>query len=745
MTSLVPYSNSTELTTARAPQGGTPEPDGLDFAALFEAARRRYGVFLGVFCIVMALTVALTLHQKPMYTATATVMMDPHQIQLVQTTPAQDMSDNVSLTAEAVSTQVQLLQSRSLAETVVNELHLDQDPAYTQVKLGLMGKISEGIAKLFNGGEKLPPPTPERIHKAVVDHVMSQLTPERVALTYVIAINYVDRNPQRASQIANAFAQAYIQQSLQGKGDAARQAGGYLNDRLRELSDQAATDAAAVQQFKVNHNLLSSEGSSLTQQEISNINQQIASARAEAAADQARVDTANAQLQHGSSGDDVGAALGSPVIQSLRAQRAQVSGQLAELSTRYGPRHPDILKAKQQLDDIDVQIRAEIHRVISNLQATAQVSAGRLASLENTAAQSRGVLVNDTRAEAGLTELQQRASASQTLYDNYLARFKEIMAGTGTEQSDARIVGLAEIPETPTSPRIVLDLALGVIVAGFFGVMAGVAAELADRSFASGVEIERRLKTHYIGSVPLLNSVAHRARHSPSDYVIANPFSVFAEAFRNLKVSIVQARGGTGSVVVAVTSALTGEGKTTTSVCLGETSSLQGARTIIVDCDLRRRTLQRFLEASPQTGLVEVINGQAKLDDVIVVDNKTGVHLLPLSQAKLTATDIFGGHAMDDLLEELRKRYDFIILDSAPLLALADARTLASKCDAVILLCRWRRTPEDALKSALRLLQSAGAPLIGVTLTRVDVRKQSAHGYGDSTYYYREARKYYAS
>jgi Mrp family chromosome partitioning ATPase len=128
------------------------------------------------------------------------------------------------------------------------------------------------------------------------------------------------------------------------------------------------------------------------------------------------------------------------------------------------------------------------------------------------------------------------------------------------------------------------------------------------------------------------------------------------------------------------------------------------------------------------------------LEDAIVVDELTGVHYLPLSHSKLTATDIFGSVAMDGLLDQLRSRYDFIILDTAPLLALADARTLAAKCDAVVLLCSWRKTPEDAVKSAIRLLRAAGAPLAGISLTRVDVRKQAAHGYGDSAYYYRESR-----
>lgn len=745
MTSLVPQSPKALLPVGAAGSlVQAAESDGLDLATILEVVRRRYLLFLAVSLLVFGAAVGLTLQQKPKFTATSAVMMDPRQIQVFRTSASPNVSGELSLSTEAVATQVQLIESRGMAERVVDALHLDQDSTLTEPSLGLKARVIGAFQNFFHVAPK-PLLTAEERRQAVIDVVLGRLDAQRVGLTYVIGVKFTDTQRDRAALIANAYANSYIQQSIEGKSDATRQAGGYLNARLRELSDQAAADATAVQQYKVANNLLGAQGATLTEQEISNLNGQIASARAEAAADQARLETARAQLKRGSTGDDVGAALGSPVIQGLRSQRALISGQLAELNSRYGPRYPDVLKAQQQLGDLDVQIRTEISRVISNLQATTQVSTGRLRSLEGTLGQSRGTLAGDTRAEAGLISLQQKAVSSQALYDSYLARFKEVVASTGTEQSDARIVSTAQPPSTPSSPRVILDLALGVIIAAALGVAATMGMEIADRSFANGGDVERRLHAPYLGSIPLLRSVARKSRQAPTEYVAANPFSVFAESFRNIKVSVLQSRIQSGSAVVAVTSPLTGEGKTTTSVCLGETSALQGAKTIVVDCDLRRRTLQRFLESAPKAGLVEVINGQASLDDVIVVDERTGLHFLPLAERKLSANDVFGGEEMDALLTELRNRYDFIILDTAPLLALADARILAAKADAVILLCRWRKTQQDAVKSALRLLQTADAPLAGVALTRVDVRKQTAYGYGDSTNYYREAKEYYAT
>ena len=744
MNSLVPHRSALPASTVSMP-AVQAEPDTLDLSTVLEAARRRWLLFLVVFGLVLGAAFVLTLVQKPKFTASSAVMMDPRQIQIFQSREAANVSGDLSVATEAVATQVQVFTSRGMAERVVDALHLEQDPAYADPPLGLIGKVkAKAGAPLGMWQPKTL--TPQERRQTVVDTVLGRLDAQRLGLTYVIGVKYTDPSAERAAAIANAYADSYIQQSIQGKSDATKQAGGYLNARLKELSDQAAADAAAVEQYRVGHNLLGSTGATLTEQEISGLNGQIAGSRAEAAADQAKVDTARAQLKKGSSGDDVGAALGSPVIQSLRSQRAQVSGQLAELNSRYGPRYPDVIKAQEQLADIDSGIRTEINRVISNLQANAQVSAKRLASLEGTLGQSRGTLASNTKSQAGLIQLQQKAASSQSIYDSYLSRFKEIMTSAGTEQSDARIVSQAEPPPTPSSPKVLLDLALGFIIASMLAMIAAIIAETVDRSFASGQEIERRLNAPFVGSIPLLSSVARKVRKTPTDYVAANPFSVFAEGFRNLKLSVLQARAGGGPTIVAVTSPLTAEGKTTTSVCLGQTSAMQGAKTIVVDCDLRRRSLQRFLPAPPEVGLIEVIRGAVKLEEAVVADEKTGLHFLPLaSTSKLTADDVFGSQEMDELLTKLRSRYDFVILDTAPLLALADARILAAKADAVVLLCRWRKTPQDALRSALRLLHTADAPVAGVALTRVDVRKQTAHGYGDSSYYYRETQAYHTA
>ena len=196
--------------------------------------------------------------------------------------------------------------------------------------------------------------------------------------------------------------------------------------------------------------------------------------------------------------------------------------------------------------------------------------------------------------------------------------------------------------------------------------------------------------------------------------------------------------------VIVVTSSLPGEGKTTTALCLARTMALSGAKTVIVDCDLRRRNVNRLFGIEPEAGLVEVLLGKSRLEDVLIQDEKTGASILPLAKSAFSPRDLLGSPAMDHLLAQLRARFDFVVLDTAPVIPVSDTRIVSPKADVVLFLVQWRRTSRKAVQAALGMLTSVGADVGGVALTLVDMKEQAKYGYGDAGYYYRSYRKYYA-
>jgi polysaccharide biosynthesis transport protein len=710
--------------------------------------RRRMRLFGAVALAVFLATIVLTLQATPKFTATSTVMLDTRKEKVTDT---EAVLSGLPADSSAVDTEVEILKSRQLAERVAKALKLDQDPEFNPSLAKPHGiHIVTHAVKSFLG-QATPttvstnPIVAQEQHEAIVDRVLSHLSVRRDGLTYVISINYESVDPPKAAMIANKFAELYLLEQMEAKFEATQQATQWLNSRLGELRNQVMTDDAAVQQYKIANNLLSASGTSLTEQEISNFNQTLAQAKAQVAEDEARLNTAKQQMARGSTGEDVGEALTSPVIQQLRSQRAEVSARVADLQGRYGERHPEMLKAKRQLSDIDNQIHAEIQRIISNLDAKAQVSRQRAAALAGSLGGAKGTLEANNRATVRLNELERTAEASRTLYESYLNRFKETSTQQGIEQSDARIVSKAKIPTAQSSPNVGRNLMLGLILALGAGAAGVLLAETLDAGLATAEDVERRLDTAYLGAVPLLASVAEDSNLSPIDHVMAKPLSSFSEAFRNLRASILYSRLGEPVRVVAITSALPGEGKTTTSICLGRVAALQGSKVIVVDCDLRRRTVNRLLKAEPTVGLLEVLSGEATLQQAIAVDNETGCHFLPLAKSAFTPRDVFGTAAMDRLLADLRARYDLVILDTAPVLPVADTRVLAPKADSVVFLARWRKTPQHAIEAAFRLFAGTGAHIGGVALTQMDMKQQAKYGYGDPGYYYAEYKKYYVS
>jgi succinoglycan biosynthesis transport protein ExoP len=713
------------------------------WAALF---RRHLRLFIAIAALVFVAAAIFTLSATPLYTATSSVMLDVRKNQVVNNDA---VLSGLPAETSVVDTEVEVLRSRHLAERVVEQQKLEQDPEFNGAlrKPSGLGAVIAGVKNLLGESETEAQTPQEKIsrHEAVVDTVLSRLKVQRVGLTYVINIDFTSQSPAKAARIANSFADRYMTEQLDAKFEATQKANSWLNERLGQLKVQVQQAEDEVANFKIANNLMSASGATLTEQEISNYNQQVAGARAGEAEAVARLQTAQRQLAAGSNGEDVGEALGSNVIQQLRAQRASVSANVAQLQEKYGARHPEMLKAQRQLADLDAQIQGETKRIISNLQAQAQIAHQRTAAISASQGAARGALAVNNRASVRLRELERNADSVRTLYESFLGRFKQTSTESGLEQSDARIVNVAKTPNRQSSPKVLLNLALGAAVALAFGLAGVIVSEMLDQGLTTAEDVERRLDMPHLGSIPHLSSVTEETNVSPVDFVIDKPLSSFAEAFRALRTSILYAKLGETVRIVAVTSALPDEGKTTTAVALGRSAAQAGDRVCIVDCDLRRRNVNRVLGAEPERGLLDVLSGQCRLDDVLLLDEASGAAVLPLAKSAFTPKDVFGSPAMDRLLDVLRERFDLVVLDTAPTLAVSDTRVIASKSDAVLFLTRWRKTPQKAVEAALKTLAGADAYVAGIALTQVDMNEQARYGYGDPGYYYAEYKKYYAS
>ncbi len=723
-------------------RGGPDRPEAADPRYWLALLRRRWRPAAITGAVVFVLIVVLASMMTPKFQSDVSILAKPGGEQDVTaaptTTPVVSVADS-----NAVDTDVQILGSRSLAAQVVRQLDLTHDeefsPAMKKPPTGFMAFVHGLKASIF------PPKPGGNLNETVIDTLIKHVTARRAGLTYVIDVKATSKDANKAARIANAVAQAFINQQMQAQADQARAVTEAISPRLTQLNRNMVSADAQVQQFKNAHDLLSANGATMAEEEASNYNQQIAIAKADYAEKVARLQAAEAQIQHGGGGADVGAALSSDTIRALRAQEAEASQKLADLSSRYGDRYPDVVTAKNQLHDIRSQIQQEIDRIISSLKADAQVAGQRVASLEGSLHNAQAKLAQNNAAQVGLMQLQNNADSIRGVQGAFSSAAKVSAAQEGVLQPDARIVSLARPSNQPAWPNLRLVIVLGAGVAMMAALAAVGLLELLNDGLETSAQLEQKLDIPSVGTVPILKSTVKRGTNpgAPHLYVPKHPLSAFAEAFRGLRTHLML-RGGAKNApkVVAITSALPNEGKSTTALCLAQTYALNGSRVVLVDCDLRQSGISKISGAN-DIGVVEVLSGKGDLKDALKQDQVSGAWILPVIPGAMTGSDIFTPEAVDRLLDLLRPHFDVILLDTAPILAVADTRVIAAKADAALLVVLWRKTPARAADAAVQLLFDAGANIAGAVLSCVDLRQQSRTGYGDRDYYFNSVKSYY--
>lgn len=705
---------------------------------LIRTYRRHLLLFLLVAGAIMLAITAYTLLQTPRYTATATLVIAPR--------PAEIGSDRTSALSDpaadsSVDTQVELLKSRTLAGLVVDRLELAADPRFgVLMRSPSMFDRIPGLAS----PEKPVPVSARR--DATIDRLRQGFEVHRTAQTFALELAFEHTNPRLARTIVDTYAREFVLQSKTVKREGADTADRLLRSQLAAARAEVGAADTALGRYKVANNLMSIQGGTIAEQQLSSLDGQVALAKAGEAEATARLQTARQQLARGSSGDDLGEALGSPVIQQLRSQRATVSAQVADLSGRYGPKYPPLAAAQRQVADIDAQIQGEIKRTISNLEAQREVASRRTGSLSGSAGGARAQVVNNNVASIALGGLQLRSDTAHQNYAQLLNRVNEINAQVATTQSDARVASFAALPTEPTSPNLPINLLVGALLATAVGLGVVFLRQGTDRGISTLEDVEGRLKLPYLAGLPTLGSaVRHVGGSDPVSALVDHSESAYAEGYRNLAASVLQAAGSGKVRTIALTSSLPNEGKTTASIGLARIVAMSGVSVVLVDADMRRPSIAGALGLRPTFGLQQVLEGDATLDEALVRDVDSPLTILPMLRAGVVGVTALSDGSFDRLIEDLKARFDVVIFDASPVLPVVDGRLVAKKVDATVLLVRWRKTPDAAVEMAAHLLQAMGVKMTGIALSRVDLRALARSGYGDPAQFMGSYSGYYAN
>ncbi len=716
--------------------------DPIDLRSLGIMFRRRLRVFAAIFASVVILTLAYALTEPDSYRATANVLLDRQKLLVTDVDSVlSDLPDD----SASVDTEVQVMRSPGLLRRVVEKLDLTRDPEFNgqMPDKTLSGRVKSWLRSI-RGSESGTAQNP--VDKAVM-LLADKADISRRGLTYVISVSASTSSGKKSAAIANAIASEYLQRQIDLKRDAANTAQAYLRSRLDGLGSEVQGREAAAQALRARAGL--PQGANMEtydQQVIQDTSRQAVELESDLAEKRGRLAAARTARDNPNA---LPAVIESNIIRDLKARRSEALARASDIAVRYGPQHPETRRIQDQLRQLDGELAREMGNIIASLGQEVITAERRLGAVRGQLSRQRGQSITNSRSAARVQQIDREALASRGVYEDFLKRSKETAETEDLAKADATIISNAVPPQRPSEPNrpvIMLAGAAGAFLLALFGVAL---VELIDVKISSGSDIARYLGIGRLASIPAL---APPDGVSQALLVSARPMSSYAEAYRELSDAVVQGREAqtdtmalprahAAATVVVVTSAVPHEGKTTVSASLALSLARAGHRVCLLDADLRRPKILSSLGVRPPKRETPAEAKPLPSEQSLLQYNEN-LSVLAMHRCKVNL-EVFRGGAFRALLNRLRPSFDFIVVDTPPVLALSDAKHISHGADQVLMVVRWRRTSKFAARAAVQTMLNAGSPITGVVLNGVDLKIQSLYARDDALAYYRSYKHYY--
>jgi polysaccharide biosynthesis transport protein len=691
--------------------------------------------------------------RPPAYIAHAKVLLGKQKPEFIQ---QQSLVADAPLDQAQMETQFQILLSKAILGPVVQKLNLADDPEFGSPPSGLIQRVLQVFTNPTSAEPKLD--ATETAIAALTD----RLTINRVGWSLLIEIGASSRSPEKSLQIANAVANAYINDQQEGKREANQTTSTWLQERLQELARQSTAAERAVVAFKQQNNIVSADGKRLDEQNLADFNTRLVAARAQSSDILARLTRINSIVSTWNSNattvdDSISDELGSTILTSLRQQYLDLSRKEAEYSAQYGRDHRAVVNMRNRLRELRASTFEELRRIAAARKSDYAVAKQREAEIENQLNQTITQSQKANSAQGTLRELESKAGTYHSLYENFLQRYTGGLQQDSYPAAEARMVSLASPLTTQVKPKPIKIFALSLLGGIGLGVGVGLLRDLMDRVFRTRTQVQSLLQIPCIAMVPLLktsrskrrqiSTKASEARTLTRDAsvlwsVVDSPLSLFAESIRSIKLAT-HYYGAGPNKVIGLTSALPNEGKSTIAAAIAQLTAKVGSRVIIVDCDLRMPSLSQRLAPDATAGIVDVISGARSLEETVWRDPATNLFFLPATQKKALqdSSEVLASEQIKELIDRLRASFDFVIVDLPPLVPIVDAKAAAHLVDCMILVIEWGRTKIEVVRHALDTAPNLHQTIIGAVLNKTDMDHLAQYDVQHKSIY---NNKYYA-
>lgn len=734
----------------------------IDIDAALAIIRRQWRVVLAAIAVAGAIGLAFAATAVPIYSATATLLIDRNNSQIVEqlSTIGGVVEDEASILS-----QVEVLQSETIGLAVVDSLKLTENQEFRATRASLLSSIFGTIRSLVNVSQWFSPTKKEAViddgtlKRSLSDRLLNDLSVKRIGRTYALELTYNSTSPVLAAQIVNAVASAYLLDKLNSKYEATRRASDWLSDRIAELRQRALDTDLAVQKFRAEHNLITTGNNGLlSDQQLAESNSALILAQSETAKARARVQ----RIEHILATDDVDAVvtdiLDSSVANDLRKKYLESSKIEAEITRRLGSNHIQAVRLRNEMQEYRRLMFQEISRIAQSYKSDLEVSEAKEKSLAESVAKATDISNSASETQVQMRELQREAETYKNMYQTFLQRYQEAMQQQSFPVTEARVISKAMPPYMPSKPNKPIILVLFMIMGAAAGGGIAMFREFRDRFFRTGDQVRDVLGLEFLGNTPLIpnqpTTEAQENGHpgltrptSVARYAVDHPLSSFAETLRSTRLAIdLGIPAKSGARIVGVVSSLPSEGKSTISINLAQLLAGQGARVLLLDADIRNPGATRAMARHAGEGLLEVLLEGRSLQDVLLRDEKTRLAFLPtvVKQRVPHSSELLTSAQMHKLLAEASSAFDYIIVDLPPLGPVVDARAMAGRIDGFIFVTEWGKTARRAVRNTVENEVHIRKKCLGVILNKVDTEKLKLYrAYGSSEYYHSRYTRYY--
>lgn len=697
------------------------EKNEISLRELIDIVVRRKLVIAIVTAVVLLVGVLFALRPKK-YAAEGDIRVQPGSSNMYRTSSSGLTGFNG---LDPIASDMRIMQSRTLYLKVAKELNLENDKVFWDKKDLPQQSLDNSIVR-------------DKLYFLMRKKISVSRAPKEEVLT----ITCTTTSPELSAKVVNTLINDYFAYIFQMRYGATQRASGWLVAQLSDLKDQVAEDQRNLVALQAKLGVISNtdKGSTyLFDESLSSI----AKASSEATIDRI---VAEAKYRYLSEADpnliegEVGILTPNQqpngLLQGLRNLQASVATNYSNLRSRFGEKYPEVKQEKARLDEITKQVKQEETRIINQARLSYDAAAAN-ENMTTKALQSKKTEAFSSRDDmVKYTILLHDYESHRNLYQGLMARLREAGITSGMEAGEIDVVNLADLPGIPVPPGRLMIMALSLLIGLALGILSTFVVEAFDSRIRTREEAERATGFTLLGAVPHFSGAINEVKQSGAAplLVMAAPRSRYTEELQNVRSSLLLSRAGEPPKVIVMTSAVSGEGKSTTAMNLAAVFAQHQARVLLVDCDLRRGRLAERLGLDQRKGLSGILSGQIDLDEAIQqIPDASTLSILCGGLQPPNPAVLMDSPVMSELIQACRSRFDFIILDGTPVLGLSDAINIARLADATVMVVRENYSDKRAVVEAKKTMQQARLHVAGLVVN--DVRGEGRRYYGDNAYY----------